>query len=305
MRFCPGPAPRPRVWAWQCRHAQGFRTGERPFLPTGGGNRPADLGDALQAFQDNVEASRTLIAVGTSKKVWGSAPVPTREGDRFFLDYIRGTGGGQPIFHIDMFITLVGRDGNGRFRVMVGSPRRAAEIANRPFHPGLAMQAAFDDIADLLEARGFEVIRNPLPQVHTAGAAHPLSMIREHARSFPRGDERTAWTAIVDELTALGAGDDTLVESRRWYFATANNCLVQTAADGGNVVLLPTYGHAPFDWLRAVDAEMRRLWTDLGYEVRELANFHPFAESLGAVHCIKKYLERSEGGVAARLQASG
>ena len=35
------------------------------------------------------------------------------------------------------------------------------------------------------------------------------------------------------------------------------------------------------------------LWRSLGYDVVRLGDFHAFAVNLGAVHCIKKYLERT------------
>jgi hypothetical protein len=67
---------------------------------------------------------------------------------------------------------------------------------------------------------------------------------------------------------------------------------VHRPADGRNMVLIPSYGHGPYSHLEATDARNREIWEELGFEVRLLGDFHPFAQGLGAVHCIKKYLAR-------------
>ena len=163
-----------------------------------------------------------------------------------------GTGTAQPIFHIDMFITLAGRGASGRYRLLVGSPSDADRILGRPPQPQ-GMPELFDDVARTLERQGFEVLRNPLP------------------------------------VTSV---DDPDARQRTWYFATSNNALVQIDAEAGDAVWLPTYGHGPWSELDATDAENKRIWEELGFAVQQLADFHPFAQNLGAVHCIKKYLER-------------
>ena len=86
--------------------------------------------------------------------------------------------------------------------------------------------------------------------------------------------------------------DDAANRERMWYFATSNNCLVQIDDEIGNQVWLPTYGHDPWAELAATDDANRRIWEELGFDVHQLADFNPFAQGLGAVHCIKKYLER-------------
>jgi hypothetical protein len=162
-------------------------------------------------------------------------------------------GTSQPLFHIDMFITLVGRDA-GRFQVLVGDPRLAAQTLEEPVSPN-AMVEVFDNIAKGMSLLGFEVLRNPLPLVYV---------------------------------------DDPDERVRRWYFATSNNCLVQNSKSDGKVVWLPTYGHGSWQKLSSTDLANKRIWEQRGFEVRLLGDFHPFAANLGALHCIKKYLARSE-----------
>jgi hypothetical protein len=158
----------------------------------------------------------------------------------------------QPLFHIDMFISLAGRAEDGRYRVLVGDPREAARITGEPLLPE-AMAEIYDNIAQQLRRAGFDITRNPLPLTYV---------------------------------------DDTEARERSWYFATANNALVHRPANDEDVVLLPSYGHGPNERLKATDAKNQEVWEGLGFEVRMLGDFHPFAQGLGAVHCIKKYLAR-------------
>jgi hypothetical protein len=103
------------------------------------------------------------------------------------LYFGNGQGTVQPLFHIDMFISLVGRDSGGAYNVLVGSPQMAADILGEPLPEG-AMQDVFDDIASGLQSLGFNVHRNPLP---------------------------------------MSYDDDDSDKVRYWYFATGNNVLTQ------------------------------------------------------------------------------
>ncbi|HEX2053217.1 MAG TPA: hypothetical protein VHJ78_05740 [Actinomycetota bacterium] len=188
-------------------------------------------------------------------------PVPQQEEGPITVDgrewterrYI-GTGERQPIFHIDMFLSLAGRTAEGRYRVLVGSPAEADRILGRP-PSRYAMHEIFDDFAARLTAEGFEVLRNPLPLTYVD---YPGERVRE------------------------------------WYFATSNNCLVEIAGDSRRV-WLPTYGHGPWEDLSATDEANKRIWEELGFEAVQLGDFNVFAQNLGAVHCIKKYLMRGAG----------
>ena len=62
-----------------------------------------------------------------------------------------------------MFITLGGRDPDGKYHILVGDPGLAAEILGVELWPH-SMQDAFDSIADQLAAiDDFTVERDPLP----------------------------------------------------------------------------------------------------------------------------------------------
>ena len=212
--------------------------------------RPADL--VRRLYGEYLDPDRRLGYVGST------LPVPEQLTRRVTINGAEWTeivymgnrpGTTQPIFHIDMFITLADRGADGRYRLLVGDPQAAANILGVQT-PAQAMAPVFDDIAEGLRRQGFQVLRNPLPLVHA---------------------------------------DDLDRRLRSWYFASANNALV---SDG--IVYLPTYGHGSWPELAATDEANGQIWTELGFEVVYLTDFHPFAENLGAVHCIKKYLSRIE-----------
>jgi hypothetical protein len=260
-----------------------LRRGRAPVeLPDG-----ADVGAAVRRlFHDYVDAGRRLILVGTRKPI----PVPDfrgrREGDEYFLDLPSGgTGAFQPIFHIDMFVTLVGRE-HDRFVVLVGDPAQGDELlgSTSPYD----LREVYDQLAAALSAAGFDVRRNPL--VHRSTPAQQLSLA--DLRAIAEQEQDPALTQAVRELAAAGARDDTSVTVREWHHVTWNNCLVENSAADGRHVYLPTFGHGADSDLAVIDRHMTELWEGLAFEVHLLADFNSFARRQGVVHCIKKYLRR-------------
>ncbi len=158
----------------------------------------------LSAFSERIEAARTLHLIGSR------VPVPGFQGDAYVrkitvnshtwdeLTY-RGNRAGtvQPIFHIDSFLSLAGRNDDGSYAVLVADPGMAASLLGRDSLPH-AMQPVFDDIAAQLTALGFTVLRNPLPLVYR---------------------------------------DDEVNRVRSWYFASSNNALVEITAERKRVWL--------------------------------------------------------------------
>jgi hypothetical protein len=222
------------------------------IMPNEGETRTGQIYRLYREYFDN---SKRLHFIGSA------LPVPTRnkrrfqkEGERwneyFFIKNREGTV--QPLFHIDMFMSMAGRGENGNYRILVGDPRLAAQILEEPVSP-YAMAEIFDHIAKNLTKLGFEVIRNPLPLIYV---------------------------------------DDEEEKERDWYFATANNCLVEIRSPNDKTVWLPTYGHGNWAGLVKTDNANRHIWEQLGFKVILLEDFHPFAENSGSVHCIKKYLAR-------------
>lgn len=207
----------------------------------------------VDLFRQTFDRERDLFFAGTRLRVPATETRPLlMDGEEWTEVLYAGTGHHQPIFHIDMFVSLAGRGPSGRYRLLVGSPVDADRLLDRP-SVAHGLNEIFDDVARQLEAQGFEIIRNPLP------------------------------------LTFV---DDPNAKERFWYFATSNNCLVQIDDVDGSHVWLPTYGHGAWSELTVTDDANRSLWEDLGFTVHQLADFNVFAQNLGSVHCIKKYLER-------------
>lgn len=171
-----------------------FRTSGAVSVPAGADPFEFITGLFSRTFGDD----RQLFFPGTR------LPVPQQQqeeiqvgGQRWTEVRYLGTGERQPIFHIDMFLSLAGRAPNGKYRVLVGSPGEADRLLGRE-PSAFAMHEIFDDIASRLSTEGFEVIRNPLPLTYV---------------DYP--DERV----------------------REWYFATSNNCLVEIDGDSSRVWL--------------------------------------------------------------------
>lgn len=180
---------------------------------------------------------------------------PAMRGDEQWqqiFHYHNKSGTRQPIFHIDMFMTLAGKDADGRERILVGDPAMAAEILETPLHP-LALAQHFDAIADDLTATGFAVIRNPLPMIYM----------------------------------------DNVEKCRRtWFYASSNNLLMQRSKAAGDIVWMAQYGHDNWSELAKTDAANLRIWQDLGYDVRMIADGQRLAENLGGLHCLTNVLKR-------------
>jgi hypothetical protein len=251
-------------------------------------NHPNISSDGVVSlFKQYVDTDRELIRVWTDKEPLPSSSrnVATFESGTFYLDYVyRGIGRYQPIFHIDMFITLVGRPApDAPFKLMVGSPQLAAEVAGIALSP-YSLQSVFDNVAEHLQAQGFDVIRNPLPVV----------CVTDKPVTFAELKKQKLATEVLADFIALGASEDTQITPRDWYHASTNNCLVQASQKKGNRVYLPTFGNEEYPELTKVDARMVELWSKQDFTVHPLGDFHAFARRQGVVHCIKKYLARGD-----------
>ena len=240
-------------------------------------------------FAEYVDATKTLVLIGTRKPIPLREYVGRKEGRRYFLDVAaNGVGTFQPIFHIDMFISLVGETDAGEFELLVGSPRVADEMlgTRSPY----ALDDVYDAIADSLADAGFLVRRNPLVHRPTIGRSLTLAELKQ--LSTQPGYDILLDT--VKELVAAGARPNTRVRVRDWHHITWNNCLVERSASKGRHVYLPTFGHGANADLRPIDEEMTRIWEELGFTVHPLGDFNMFAARQGVVHCIKKYLVRGD-----------
>lgn len=206
-------------------------------------------------YKEHLDKTRELIYVGST------LPVPSNSTSKIEINgeeweeiFFQNNEGGtiQPIFHIDMFITLAGRSENGKYRVLVGDPKLAAEILELDILK-YGMPELFEDVAQGLINNGFEVIKIPLPVVY------------------------------IDEPEK---------KERRWYFTSYNNCIVEIIDGTNKTIWLPSYGYGNWQILKKTDDYAKKVFEDLGFKVIPLTDYHPLAENSGSLHCIKKYIER-------------
>ena len=241
----------------------------------------------LQLYSDYIDQKRRLVIMGTQKQIAIRPFYGTAEQGAYYID-IAGNGVGvfQPIFHIDMLITLVGEDSDGNFEVLVGSPILADQIlgTSSPY----SLNDVYDTFASELENQGMRVYRNPLVHRPTVGETFTISELLQIAKQ----PDYSALQDAVRELIAAGAGNSDSVRIRDWHHITWNNCLVENSASRGKHVYLPTFGHGSERDLEVIDLEMKRIWEQRGFSVHLLADFNSFARRQGVVHCIKKYVDR-------------
>lgn len=242
-----------------------------------------------QLFSDYVERERRLISLGTHRRIPLANFYGTAANGIYLLDMpMGGVGTFQPIFHIDMFITLIGENVDGVMEVMVGSPAMADTLlgTRSPY----SLNEVYDELAQQLIAEGCIVHRNPLVHRPTIGESWTLQELRDYGTQV--GDEELL--AVVKQFRLAGANDTTPVTARTWHHVTWNNCLVENSQVVGKHVYLPTFGHGMNADLQPLDAHMQAMWENLGFTVHLLGDFNAFASRQGVVHCIKKYLNRGK-----------
>jgi hypothetical protein len=257
----------------------------RPPVITPGGTTPESFVNKL--FTDYVDGSRKLTILGTNRAIPIKPFYGTKDQGNYYIDIAGdGTGTFQPIFHIDMLISLIGVNTDGDFEVLLGSPDLADQLLGTasPY----ALQNVYDELESQLTAAGLKVYRNPLVHRPTLGDTFTVAQLRSIANQ--QGNE--ALLNAVNELVSVGAVETSTAIVRTWHHITWNNCLVENSTVQGKHVYLPTFGHAENSDLKVIDQNMKETWEKLGFTVHLLGDFNKFAERQGVVHCIKKYLKR-------------
>ena len=233
-------------------------------FPLPGGN--ILVHDAHCFLGADLDTAVAALETRRSVEVVGCAPLERRGPTRFEIapgDHswrqdvdrsIAASGSRQPVFHIDMFMTLAGAAPDGRPRLLLGDPAWASDLIGVPLPEGFPVEA-FAEIDRGLRANGFEVIRNPLPFVYF---------------------------------------DDPEAKLRAWFYASANNCWVECMGEaGGCRVFLPEYGFGAWPELKATDDANAAIWESIGFEVIRGGDFLPLADQLGSLNCVTKVLARA------------
>jgi|GEM_PF-2480519 len=176
----------------------------------------------------------------------------------------------QPIFHIDVFITLLGYNKNNEYEILVGQPEAGFNIKNETnedlirifnnqmFHTQIRINECIENLERSFNSFGkqIKIIRNSLPLTYKKDGY-------EH----------------------------------HWYWATYNNCLIQNGKN--KTVWLPTYGHPTrvnphWKELKEYDTKNYEKFRKMGFDVHFInTDFHRLAQKNGSFHCISKCLSRN------------
>lgn len=199
----------------------------------------------------------------------------------------------QGIYHIDLFITLAGKNQAGEQQLIIGEPVLGFQLEdNCP-----------KDIRDLIDAI-METSKSAINQM--------VASLERQLKGFniPYIIKKTPLP-----LTYYDGVNKKKKQVRTWAWASYHNCLVeQYQKDGKTIaqVILPSYGTSSNysqhvyaqlappvncgDWsdLAYYDKIHYDFWESLGYEVVQLkADFNPFAEQAGSLNCISNCIQRT------------
>jgi len=116
-----------------------------------------------EAYTRYLDSQRKVMFPGTAKIVPGEKMSVRTDGDIGVMEVTnRGTGELQPIFHIDMCISLIGRLPGGKYEVLVGDTQLAETLLGVNWGEA-SLSSYFNELAEDMKNLGFEVTRNPLP----------------------------------------------------------------------------------------------------------------------------------------------
>lgn len=174
------------------------------------------------------------------------------------VDYIKGKWAldyHQPLYHLDLFISLAGKSGDNKNRLVIPYVMSYFAEAQSAVE---YMNVYFQNIVDELRLKEFEIYRNPI-----------ALQAMEYKRS-------TRWYFTTYNNCIVQVNDEIQDDNRVWL-----------PTFGGD------YGeYQNWDYLTALDNANIDLWKRLGFNVHPLPNYHPIAYRKGGPHCMIKCLER-------------
>ncbi|KGJ91003.1 agmatine deiminase family protein [Colwellia psychrerythraea] len=185
---------------------------------------------------------------GVDTIIWLGFDAPVN----FPIDVFQGTY--QPIFHIDMYITLGGKAENGKELIFVGDVNLAKSVLDQE-SPLVEIASTFDKTSDWLAAYSingleFEVVRLPLD----------------------------LWNVTNSNGT----------------FLSYNNCIIEAFAGIKNVYLPSYSSVAPGSVnRRKLDSKVAAIFEEHGFNVTMLSgSYEELCKNGGSVHCVTKVLHR-------------
>lgn len=180
-------------------------------------------------------------------------------------------GKAQPIFHIDLFITLLGRNSADEQIILIGEPTKGLDTHNFNDKEQEIIDEQIKDASDRINECiknlkqdlskyniPYKILRNPLPLTYYTYAPQTV-----------------------------------------WYWASYNNCLVEISNNEKNV-WLPRYHNnedienQQWQQLLKYDEKNEEVFQQNGFNTYLFNHdFHALATNNGALHCMTKCLKRS------------
>ncbi|BDS12450.1 hypothetical protein [Aureispira anguillae] len=183
----------------------------------------------------------------------------------------------QPLFHLDLFITLAGEK-DGKEQLVIGKPVVGLPMKTLRGLPYHTLGMIYDQIYQTEYS-----IQQVIKQLE--GASTEFEIIR-----------------IPMPLTYHNDFKDHTI--RKWYWATYNNCIVEVTKNSEKTVWLPSYlhdykkhyGESYSGWkddLAPYEDEAKAIWKKLGFKVVMInAHFHMYAQSHGSLACLVNCIDR-------------
>ncbi len=197
------------------------------------------------------------------------------DGGQYHHTIYNWRGKRQAIYHIDLFMTLLGEDECGNYRIMIGDP-----VAGYETTEGIKRDDRINDFLHYQLEDATSRINECIGRLTSnfAKLGIPLKIIRN---PLP--------------LTYQKIGR----RKRLWYWASYNNALVEINGKESRA-FLPSYGtekdkdNQHWAGLKKYDDENHKIFQREGFKTCKFSNnFHFLAERSGALHCIVKCLSRS------------
>ncbi len=191
------------------------------------------------------------------------------------------SGSFQPLNHLDLFITPLGKDKFKNDVLVIGKPINLFNIDT----------GIFKHIEEGIE-HFIRIIRNKM-EGHVSIYRNPMPLIYIDQKNKDSEDRY----------------------SRYWCIAPYNNSIIQfTKVDSDkNVIWMPTYGKdmsneyadkkngikaGNWEDLKYYDDENERIFTNLGFKVVRLTNYLPFLIKRGGPRCLTKVLVRQNRAIS-------
>ncbi|MEP2028823.1 MAG: hypothetical protein ABJI96_08970 [Paracoccaceae bacterium] len=232
----------------------------------------------LQTFRNSLDETRDAMQLRCEDT---SVPEPVNlpEDGELTFHYLdeQAVGRSQPLFHIDMFVTPLGKL-NGRQMVVVAEPEASPQWGGQI---DLLSSLPFQEIVDEFVRQDYLVARIPI-------TTKTLGMRPWRQRVRWLSDRNPNHRRIRDAAMKAGAGMNEFIGIREHHILSWNNVMVENIGWDSLKILMPTYGHT-------FDNRCRGVYEKLGARVQDIPDMTVLATLRGAVHCVVRDVARRGG----------